>query len=154
MYLQRAWDKYGEAAFEFSVIDRCEREAVVALEDEYLQAFNPAYNMAPSASGGREPGFQHSPETKAKIREAALASGHVRIGNTSPRSAETRAKMAAAKLGKPGNHTGHAHTAKTRLCIALAKLGNTCASGGRTPEQVERIRQGQLDRRVTYSGRP
>jgi len=49
--LQRAWNKYGSDNFVFEIIEECEEEDLICLEQTYLDK-NPAYNIGILASGG------------------------------------------------------------------------------------------------------
>ena len=54
IYLQRAWDKYGEENFEFNIIDTCETlEEIKSLEESYINELNSnLYNVSTQSSGG------------------------------------------------------------------------------------------------------
>jgi len=71
---QRAWDKYGESAFEFVVLEMCDRADIDAREQAWIDKILPAYNVAR---------FVKSP---MKGRRA---------------SAETIARQSAAQKGRP-----------------------------------------------------
>lgn len=112
-YLQNSWSKYGEAAFDFSVIEVVSsRDDLTKTEQVYLDGFESynrdiGYNAAKDATHPTlgmpcteeakaklravMTGKRHTPETVAKIR--ALKMGH-------PVSAEARAKMSASHTGK------------------------------------------------------
>jgi group I intron endonuclease len=49
--LQRAWNKYGEDCFEFSVKEECEERQLLEREQQYLNT-KPEYNIGAQASGG------------------------------------------------------------------------------------------------------
>jgi len=49
--LQRAWDKYGEDSFIFEVIEVCDENELLLVEQKYLD-LNPDYNIGKTASGG------------------------------------------------------------------------------------------------------
>lgn len=49
-FLQRAWNKYGESAFTFSVICWYEPNDLIWLEDRFLATIKPVFNMCPKAS--------------------------------------------------------------------------------------------------------
>lgn len=76
-YLQHAWDKYGETAFVFEII-----EPVLFVEDliareqywiDTLRSNDPAhgYNLAPTA--GSSLGYKHTDETRANMSKQAKA---------------------------------------------------------------------------------
>jgi group I intron endonuclease len=49
--LQRAWNKYGEENFIFEIIEECEPNVLLIVEQNYLD-LNPKYNIGLKASGG------------------------------------------------------------------------------------------------------
>ena len=114
-YLQRAWNKYGEDAFEFHTLALCAREkrSLLALEQFYFRLLRPEYNMLPTA--GSSLGYTQTKEHRAK-RSAAMmgkrhASGYRQTDEHKAKKAaamkgykhsvETRAKMSAQRKGKP-----------------------------------------------------
>lgn len=52
LYLQRAWNKYGEAAFDFVIVKECTMAEALRLEQERLQDLSNLYNVSPCSSGG------------------------------------------------------------------------------------------------------
>ncbi len=107
-HLQRAWVKYGETAFEFSVIeDGVSRSDLIAREQFHIDAGGCAlFNGAKVA--GSTMGITPSPETRAKIGEANrrrvyTAERNKKISDAlrgRPKSPEHAAKVAAAQRGK------------------------------------------------------
>lgn len=109
-YLQNAWNKYGDDAFEVEVLEQCELDRTVLLEREqhYLDTLKPEFNHLPTA--GSRLGSKASDETRAK--QSASMKGKLKGIPKSPEhreklkevmrdpSDETRAKMRAAKLGR------------------------------------------------------
>jgi len=77
--LQRAFSKYGISGFNFLILAEYtvqkdisvqeNRDALLALEQQFLEQYSPRYNILPIA--GSPLGFSHSEETKAKL--SALA---------------------------------------------------------------------------------
>jgi len=103
-HLQRAWNAYGEASFEFIVVEYVEkREDLYAAEDRWLAGHvgkKYCYNLGMAAispmlglCGTLSPtyGYRHTPEAKAKISAAGM--GRVI-------SAETRAKRSVKLKGR------------------------------------------------------
>jgi len=45
-FLQRAWAKYGEAAFDFSVLEECSRDEVLTREQFYIDTLKPQFNIS------------------------------------------------------------------------------------------------------------
>ena len=68
--LQRAFNKYGEDYFKFSIIETCENNLLIEREQYYIDSLNPFYNICRIA--GRTEGRITSEETKEKIRQARL----------------------------------------------------------------------------------
>lgn len=115
-HLQNAWNKYGEEAFEFVVLEECDVEQLLEREQHYLdQGFDQFYNCSPTA--GSRLGMANSPESKRKTSESLM--GHVV-------SEETREKLKEA-------HTGRKMSEETKKKIGLAHRGRkrspeTCAN--------------------------
>lgn len=66
-YLQKAWNKYGEEAFDFIIIEVCLIENCIDREQYYLDSENPQYNICKTA--GSSLGRKHSIETRLKISQ-------------------------------------------------------------------------------------
>ena len=118
--LQRAWNKYGEAAFVYAVIEHCSKQKRWDREQYWLtklDAANPlvGYNRSRFALGNA--GWKHKPETLALFTkqrkgkkkppfspEHCAAISASRIGNQwakgCTRSPATRAKIGAANRGR------------------------------------------------------
>lgn len=107
-YLQNAFNKYGENAFEFKCIDHAlDKKSLDKLEKIYIEKYNSmnriyGYNL-------KDGGFhaKHSPETCKKI-------GNVHRGKYV--SKESRNKMSKS-------HTGKKLSEKTRLKLSNVKKG-------------------------------
>ena len=140
-HLQRAWNKYGEDAFEFRVIGTCAKEDLKRMEQHLLDDLRPEYNISPTA--GSPLGVTHSPETRDKVRLA-------RIGKT--HSPEARANMSAAQKGKTlspearAARIGRTASSEARANMSAAQKGNKNALGNKnrlgikqTPETRAKI---------------
>jgi group I intron endonuclease len=108
-HLQNAWNKYGECAFSFRVVERCEKAVITAAEQRWMDFHQPAYNKAPAA--GSRAGVPSSPETRAKISAAhkgrqksaehqAAITLALRGRKMPPLSAEAKAKLSAVNKGR------------------------------------------------------
>lgn len=127
-HLQAAWNKYGEEAFEFFIVEECSPENCLILEQYYIDYYdtcNPecGYNSAPVA--GSTLGFRFSEESKAKVSKSL-------IGKTKgvPKTPEHRARISAALKGKKrpkgsaammGNKHGCAHKGRKLTLEWVAK---------------------------------
>jgi len=72
-HLQRAWNKYGPDAFEFSVLELCSISALTERENAWCAKFKreEKYNIREVAESNL--GFKHSAETIAKISSQWLS---------------------------------------------------------------------------------
>lgn len=64
--LQRAWNKYGESAFKFDVLEICSPNECISREQHYIDALSPKYNILKTA--GSCLGRKASPETVRKLK--------------------------------------------------------------------------------------
>ena len=140
-HLQAAWNKYGEAAFVFVVVEEVPEELVLKAENVWLKEHvgkDWCYNLATDAtaptlgmSGEKNPmwgrTFTHTPEAKAKIARHSRNRRHrpesrekIRaylVGK--PRPAAVRAKIAAAVSGERNPNYG-----KPRSADFVAKVSH------------------------------
>ena len=86
--LQRSWNKHGEKAFVFTIIEYCSKENIIEREQYYLDFLKPYYNIAPIAYSSA--GIIRRQETKDKIKNTLL-------GRIMPE--ETKLKISEAKKG-------------------------------------------------------
>ena len=90
--LQNSWNKYGEAAFSFEVLEIVlSPDQLVPAEQRWFDQERPIFNSTLTA--GSCLGFKHSAETRKKVSEA--------LRKRAAPSAETRAKLSKAKKGIP-----------------------------------------------------
>jgi len=114
IYLQRAWNKYGEDAFEFEVLEHWEPEFLISMEQWWMNMLRPEYNIAPVA--GSSLGYKHT--GAAKVKMAATQTGNTKAtGNT--------------------NALGYKHTKEAKKRISAALKGNTHARGLKGRKQSE-----------------
>lgn len=128
--LQRAWNRHGEAAFRFQVIEHVADDATILdREQHWIEAVRPKYNSAKFAGSGR--GFRHSEETKARL--SAMFKGR----KMPPFTAEHRERLAAANRGKK-------LSPETVAKVRAANLGRR-----NTPEAIARMCAAQKGRVFT-----
>lgn len=106
--LQRAWSKYGAAAFRFEVLEMVEGDLLLA-EQNWLDSQRPELNIALDARAGMT-GRNHTAATKAKISARRISESTraklraSMLGNKrclgAKRSEETKAKMRAAMYAR------------------------------------------------------
>lgn len=136
-FLQASWNLHGEEAFEFIILEYCEKEQLLIREQYWLDATkccdrNIGYNLftiAGSALGSkwteerkilaseRMKNFKHTEEAKEKMRQIK-----------SQVSEETGAKISAAKMG-------HLVSEETKI-----KIGNGNKGKKRTEEALTKMR--------------
>jgi GIY-YIG catalytic domain/NUMOD3 motif len=129
-FLQRAWNKHGEAAFEFSLLENVpDTTLLLVREQHYFNTLSPKFNAsmiagkvemtaevcakisaAKKLSNTSMKGKTQSPEAKAKIAAANIGKKH---------SDETKAKLSEFFTGKPG----HLHTSEAKAKISAAHKG-------------------------------
>jgi hypothetical protein len=112
-YLQYAWNKYGENAFAFEIIEECLVEELLIREQWFMDTKKPVFNSAPLASGSR--GIKRSPELRARISQALLGNQN-NLGRVP--SQETRDKISTTL-------TGYKHSSETRAKMSAAQKGKT-----------------------------
>jgi len=101
-HLQHAWNKYGEGAFEFRVVQECATANCIALEQKHIDYydFDDLYNLSPTA--GSLLGMKHTEAAKAKISAAQMGKQY--------------------SLGKQ-NFLGYTHTNRARARLSSARMG-------------------------------
>jgi group I intron endonuclease len=71
IYLQRAWNKYGEDSFNFYIIEECSSDIIDELEKHYIDMFNSTYNQyGYNIESGGNANKQIPIETREKMSEA------------------------------------------------------------------------------------
>jgi group I intron endonuclease len=91
-HLQHSYNKYGEKAFEFLLIEKCIKDALPIREQWYIDNLKPTYNICTLVEGRW--GLQHVQSTKDKIRES-VKKFHKEIGL----SQESKDKIAKTLRG-------------------------------------------------------
>lgn len=142
VHLQAAFAKYGQDAFEFSVLENVARERLIECEQHYLDTLQPEYNSAPTA--GTSLGCQRSPETRKKIRKARLGQRH---------SAEARRKMREVRSGEGGGFYGKHHSEETRAKMSAAASGERNPNYGKSPRQETRRKLSEALKAYQYQRR-
>lgn len=155
---QKAWEKYGEEAFDFSILLICDRENTAMYEQVYLDYYKPKYNIALDALCPNK-GKPLSEEHKRKIGEANskhkmsdeqkefLRQFHVGI----PLSEEQKKKMSESQKkaharkeygfskGQIPYNKGTPMSEEQKLKISIAKKGH---SGGWKHTEESKIKIG------------
>ena len=123
-HLQRAFNRYREDAFTFSILEYIqEPDNLIGREQHYLDTLKPEYNISPTA--GSPLGVRHTEETRRKVSAAMM--GH-------PVSSETRVKISEALTGR---HRSGEHCRK----ISLAMRGRIVSR--ETRQKMSRAHRGK-----------
>ena len=137
-HLQRAFDKYGEPAFGFSVLEHIEDTSqLIPREQHFLDTLSPEYNISPTA--GSPLGIRRTEEVRARASAAhkgvKLSEAHCRaIGKASKGrsvSPETRAKLSEALRGERGFWYGKHLSKETRKKLSAAHKGQRSSFYGK-----------------------
>ena len=107
-HLQGAWNKYGEDAFEFKVVEVVDRDHLLEEETVHINLVSSeqSYNIVKNAEAPMT-GRKHSEETKCRLSKA-----HTNKWN----DAEYKIKMAALYVGKT-----HLQSSKEKIKHSLQK---------------------------------
>lgn len=127
--LQRAWNKYGEAQFEFRTVEQCSEIDREKRETSWIQDTGSAkygFNLSgvefsAYATMGML-GKRHSPESRAKMRAARLGVEPWNKGKRGVLSEEARRKISFSQIGHK-KHLGKKHSTETKRKQSLAKMG-------------------------------
>lgn len=155
--LQNAWNKYGETAFTFTLIEECAPNdaALCAREQFWIDKLKPVFNIAPVAGttrGIKHPprseefrrqmsamraGVRHRPETIERLRQ-------IQRENPYKPSPEHIAKLRAINTGRKLSQehidkTRRANLGRKQTRAEVAKRAAALRGRKRTPEQCSRI---------------
>jgi group I intron endonuclease len=101
--LQRHFNKYGKNDLVFSILVGCNNEDLIVVEQFYIDAYNPWFNILPRA--GSMLGHKFSDESKRRVKQANQGRVH---------SEETKRKISEA-------HKGMRASMQTRAKISVAR---------------------------------
>jgi group I intron endonuclease len=124
-FLQRSWNKHGEAAFEFRVMMLCGEEELLTNEQALLDAYagktNICYNIAKNALSPMK-GRKHSAETRAKMSRSKMG---IKYPDRKEMSDETKAKISASLKARndTGYWLGKKLSDETRERMRIAHIG-------------------------------
>lgn len=70
LYLQRAWNKYGEESFEFIILKECNKENLLEAEQSYFDEINPEYNICKVAGSCLHVKFSEESNRKKSLNHS------------------------------------------------------------------------------------
>lgn len=138
--LQRAWRRYGPSAFQFNKLLACSKDNLIMYEQICMDALAPEYNVAPVA--GSQLGYRHAPESRAKMSAA-----NNRLGNPGyVHTPQSKARISENRKGKGGGartperlaKIGAAHRGRPKSEQHRAKLSASLMGHTQTAEQIEK----------------
>lgn len=134
-HLQRAYDKYGENAFKFSILKVVtKKEKIVEIEQKYLDEFKPEYNSRPTAESNS--GWKPSSETKALWSKQRKGRAPTFLGKK--HSEETKKKIGEASRNRPPSMLGRKHTPETKALLSESHKGQVPWIKGKTHSEETR----------------
>lgn len=154
-YLQRAWFKYGADAFEFHVLEYCDKDKLLEREQFWMDFYKSydesfGYNLRKIAASNR--GMTLSDETKEKIRLSNL--GQKRSKETCERiknrviTPEWRANMSKGMKGKKVSDETKAlllnYASKPKSEETKRKISNSLKGRKHSAERRQNIKLGAL----------
>lgn len=128
-HLQRAWNKYGDDNFEFSIVEECDENALNDREIYWIAEYDSYHNgYNQTLGGGGVRGFKHDEETKQRISESLKGENAPWYGKQ--RSEETKVKIGQAskeRWSNPENHPmyGKYHTEESKEKMSESHKGKT-----------------------------
>lgn len=138
--LQHAWNKYGEQAFIFDVIEFVLPAILLEREQHWLDTLKPFFNIAISTQSAHM-GMKHTPESIAKISANRKGKPPHNLGKK--HSPEAREKNRQAHLGKKLSQ-------ETRQKMGQARIGNKINLGRKLSlEHREKIGMAQRGRKAS-----
>lgn len=121
-YLQHAWTAYGEASFQFSVIEECDRSLLSEREQYFVEQLRPEFNSMRVIFPRKEPSLEMRAKMTAALRALAALITHCPKGHAYDEA------NTALNQGK-------------RICRACNALRVRAVYASETPEQREHRRQ-------------
>lgn len=91
MFLQRAWNKYGEKNFKFSILKLCLPKERIEIEQHYLDKINKLYNLSKIAK------YPEATQKTRKLRSLNAKNQH-RKGTLGKKSWKVDRKIVAKKI--------------------------------------------------------
>lgn len=167
VHLSRAWNLYGEDAFEFTILEACPIDQLLIREQHYLDLY---FNSDPKPYNidrvaGSRLGSTHSPETCAKMSVSRMGNKNL-LGHT--HTHETRVKMSSSRTGRKASQEhkdnisaglmgrefspehrdriGEANKRREVSDETKTKISDSNTGHKHTPETREKMRQSALAR--------
>jgi group I intron endonuclease len=142
VYLQRAWDKYGEGIFVFRILLYCDPRTLHYYEQVCIDRLPHEYNISKSALIPML-GRKHTEESKRLIALAGIGNTH----QTGRKETELQRQHIAASLIGNKRRLGIPHTEETKTKLKIARQGRT-PNLGHTHTEGTRQRMSETHKRL------
>lgn len=145
-HLQGAWNQYGEAVFDYSVLVVCAPKDCIENEQRLmneLDAMNPqfGYNICPKA--GSALGVKRTDETRRKLSAAGIGKKYDRERVERSNAPKRGRKRTAEQIEKTRLALlGHTCSAETRAKIGAANRGKTPSEEARNKMSIAASKRG------------
>lgn len=126
-HMQSAFALYGEDAFDFALIEACDRCELLAREQHHIDVLRPEYNICQVA--GNTLGVLHTDAAKAKMTAANM--GNKRMLGKS-HSEETKEKLRVKAVIRT-------HTDEVKARISHALIGNSFTLGHKLSDTHKQV---------------
>lgn len=146
IHFQRAWELYGEEAFDFVIIERCPPLIVKIREQFWLDLMQPydpkvGYNICKVA--GSSLGIKRRTETRQKLSEARKGISPWNKGI--PMTEEAKKNLSERTMGRPSHNKGVTGvvklSAETKAKMSANRKGEDNPASKLTESQVIEIRE-------------
>ena len=116
IYLQRAWNKYGEENFEFTFLEECSENMLLIREDAWINYYDSIQNGYNLVTAKR-----HSVSEKTR---ANMSIAQKKYSKEHPRMVERRIKY-LSKINKGNKYcVGHKASPEAKINLSKSRIGN------------------------------
>jgi group I intron endonuclease len=147
-HLQNAWNKYGEQAFTFEILEYVLPMSLTAREQYWLNKLKPfgnkGFNIARDTVATHL-GRKHTPEHTEKIRQSNLGRKQTPKARENMRQAHLGKKLSSEHIENARQaQIGHEVSLEAREKSRQAQIGKK-----KSPETIEKMRQAKLGKKRT-----
>lgn len=117
--LQRAWNKYKEHNFKFTIIKKCNKDNILKIEQYYINKLKPYYNVSKSAHSPML-GRKHSEKTKLKMKRRSFIGGKNHHLYGTKWTKKLRKKILKSRVGYK-----HSEETKLKMSKTAKRIGSS-----------------------------